>query len=184
MAARLIMRTGLGWTRHSTPGPGRTTSMLPVPEVLELAGYLVVSPLSGGCAPQARALRQCPRHAGGPEDSGDGASRPQAAPRCPRSRLRLARCGAQWQAPRALPSPAAYTAACGARGARSRRVRSPSHEREVTSAHRSAKDSEDGAGVSGPGPPARQGTTHRDRRTQRPSRSSGVADVVESRDGQ
>jgi hypothetical protein len=180
MAARLIMRTGLGWTRHSTPGPGRTTSMLPVPEVLELAGYLVVSPLSGGCA----LLMQCPRHAGGPEDSGDGASRPQAAPRCPRSRLRLARCGAQWQAPRALPSPAAYTAACGARGARSRRVRSPSHEREVTSAHRSAKDSEDGAGVSGPGPPARQGTTHRDRRTQRPSRSSGVADVVESRDGQ
>jgi hypothetical protein len=55
----------------------------------------------------------------------------------------------RWQAARrALPSPAAYTAACGARGARSRRVRRPPLEREVTSAHGgSARDPEDGAGV-------------------------------------
>ncbi len=54
----------------------------------------------------------------------------------------------------------------------------PEHAREVTSAHGSAR--ENGAGISGLDPPARQGTAHG--RTQRPP--SGVADVVELRDGQ
>ena len=53
-----------------------------------------------------------------------------------------------------------------------------SHAREVTPAHGSA--SEVGARIPGLGPPARQRTAHG--RTQRPP--SGVADVVEPRDGQ
>jgi hypothetical protein len=66
----------------------------------------------------------------------------------------------------------------------------PEHAREVTRdravhvhsggrpAHGSAR--ENAAGISGLGPPARQGTTHG--RTQRPP--SGVADVEKLRDGQ
>jgi hypothetical protein len=51
------------------------------------------------------------------------------------------------------------------------------HAREVTPAHGSASE-DDGARISGLGPPARQGTTHG--RTQRPPSHGGVADVVES----
>ena len=63
------------------------------------------------------------------------------------------------------------------------RSKAPIASRLKSSVHSNADEhaKEDGAGVSGLGPPAKQGTTHT-RRTQRPP--SGVADVVESRDGQ